>query len=85
MGHPTDQLMQLLAVKGVRVRHLSRKDWSMIQWRESVRDLQVGHQAHSKVVQDSGDLDQAGEVLKVGLVDGADLLDTGDLALRVLR
>ena len=48
-------------------------------------DLQVGHQAHSKVVQDSGDLDQAGEVLKVGLVDGADLLDTGDLALRVLR
>jgi len=67
------------------VRHLSRKDWSMIQWRESVRDLQVDLQADSKVVQDSGDPDQAGEVLKVDLVAGADLLVTGDPALRVLR
>lgn len=67
------------------MRHLSRKDWSMIQWRESVRDLQVDLQADSKVVQDSGDPDQAGEVLKVGLVAGADLRGTGDPALRVLR
>jgi len=37
------------------------------------------------VVQDSGDPDQAGEVLKVDLVAGADLLVTGDPALRVLR
>ena len=77
--------MELLAVKEVRGRHLSSPDLSMIQWRESVRDLQVDPQEDSKVVLDNGDPGQAGEVLKVDPEVGADLLAPGDRALQVLR
>ena len=77
--------MELLAVKEVRGRHPSSPDWSTIQWRESVRDLQVDPQEDSKVVLDNGDPGQAGEVLKVGPEVGVDLLAPGDHALQVLR
>ena len=78
-----DRVTELLAVTEVRVRHLSSPDWSTIQWRESVRDLQVDPREDSKVVLDNGDLDQAGEVLKAGPVVGGDLLVPGGLGLQV--
>ena len=77
--------MELLAVKEVRGRHPSSQDWSTIQWRESVRDLQVDPQEDSKVVLDNGDPGQAGEVLRVVPEVGVDLLAPGDHVLQVLR
>ena len=72
-----------LAVKAARARLLSSQDLSMIQWRGLAKDLKVDLREASKAVPDNGDLDQAGEVLKAGPVDGEDRLVTGDLGLRV--
>jgi len=78
-----DQVTELLAVKEVRVRHLSSPDLSTIQWRESARDIQVDTREDSKEVLDNGDLDQAGGVLKAGPVVGEDLLVPGGHGLQV--
>jgi PHD/YefM family antitoxin component YafN of YafNO toxin-antitoxin module len=55
------QSIQYVTVKGRRVAVISLEDWeAMIEWLETVEDLEVARQAQAELEAAGGDRDKAG-------------------------
>ncbi|HLA96949.1 MAG TPA: hypothetical protein VJL34_00730 [Anaerolineales bacterium] len=55
------QSVQFVTVKGKRLAVLSAEDWdALVEWLETVEDIQIAHQALEHLKAAGGDREQAG-------------------------